>query len=632
MSETAFPVNDLLRRRLQTGLTIISLAACVASTLFLLFFSGQIGLGMSSVGQGTLTSGFSIVFSQFLTFVGVLIFAVGAVIISFIVFLMMAQRTKDYGLMKATGCPNGLVFGYFLTELLGITFIGCLSGIFVGFATDYIVINLSMFQVYNKSPNLWFIPLVFVIYFVFALIFGAKPLFDAARMTPAKAISTTQYFGLGKGARLKPLSKTGLTIRIALRSLYRRKTSTVRVIIFLSVVFLLLTVSIAGGIIAKDTSSSWVQKAIGHNVVLVANRNMAAQYTQLLVAFSGAKIASDFNYSDQQFMLHKEVIDQLNGTAGIARVDARLVWKGTIQEIPGFTVDPDTLATMPVGDNRQCTAIIVGVDAGKTVNEPVTIGQFLNSTSEFEAVVGDSVAHSIYKPFKRLSGMRGEQTVMGDPLLESAKIQNMTFKISGICLDPINNGNVTYVPLKYLEAITNINAPNILLVEISSPNQPATLNQIQSALKTINPDLVAVELNPLIKQNVDFLESIWEVIMFLPIFALAAGAFCLVSYLMLTIEEQRQEFGILRAVGAKPKTVMTVLAFQSLTLLLGSFAVGTSLGIIVCTIILVANPVVSGITVLVISAWLLAALFGIFLVSIYPAAKFAKQTLSKMMS
>ena len=70
MTEAAFPVNDLLRRRLQTGLTVLSLTTCIASTLFLLLFSGQVGVGLAAVTKGTLTSGTSVIFGQFITFVG----------------------------------------------------------------------------------------------------------------------------------------------------------------------------------------------------------------------------------------------------------------------------------------------------------------------------------------------------------------------------------------------------------------------------------------------------------------------------------------------------------------------------------------------------------------------------------
>jgi ABC-type antimicrobial peptide transport system permease subunit len=101
---------------------------------------------------------------------------------------------------------------------------------------------------------------------------------------------------------------------------------------------------------------------------------------------------------------------------------------------------------------------------------------------------------------------------------------------------------------------------------------------------------------------------------------------------MLSIEEQHQEFAILRATGAKPSAIFTILAFQSLTVLLSSFAVGVSIGTIVCVIILTANPVVSVFTGLIISGWLLAALVAMFLISIYPAVKFARKPILSIMS
>ena len=97
MSETSFPINDLLRRKLQTSLIVISLTSCVASTLFLLLFSEKIGFGISLMVESKLTAGFSTIFSRFIIFTGLLIFVVGAVIMSFMVFVMMSQRVRDIG-------------------------------------------------------------------------------------------------------------------------------------------------------------------------------------------------------------------------------------------------------------------------------------------------------------------------------------------------------------------------------------------------------------------------------------------------------------------------------------------------------------------------------------------------------
>jgi len=617
MSKTAFPVNDLLRRKLQTSLTLISLTTCVASTLFLLLFSDQIGFGITSVAQNTLTIGYSAIFSNFLLFVGILVFTVGAVIASFIAFLMTAQRTRDFGLMKAAGCPNGLVFGYFLTELLLVLFLGCILGVALGFLTDYAVINMSVFQAYQKAPNFWFAPLVFVAFFAFGLIFGLKPLLNAARLSPTAAISPMQYFGLSKGNRFKALSKSRITLKIASRSLFRRQSATVRIVVFLSIVFILLTVSIAGSIIANNTTTTRVEKAVGKDVLLVAHKDMGNQYIALLSKFSGAKEKTDFNYLDSNFAIPDTVLQQLSTVNGIANSDVRLVCKGYIQELMNFTFDPETQATIPIGDNREGDSLIVGVEPEKVISAWFINGRFLKNDNASEAVVGDSIAALMFEM----------------PLFQSFRMQNTTFSIVGVCLDPINNGLVTFVPLKKLESLNNGASPNIVLVQLdSSVNRSSIIIQIQERLANVNSNLVVFDLNRALEKNVGFLGAIWSVVMFLPLFTLVAATLCLIGYLALAIDEQRQEFAVLRVMGTKPKTVVTILAVQSLIVLLSSFAVGISLGVIITLLILMSQPVVTSFTILEIGGWLFAALVGMFLFSLWPAVKFAKKPILKIMS
>jgi ABC-type lipoprotein release transport system permease subunit len=260
----------------------------VASTLFLLLFSNRLGVGISSA-TGDFTLGLTAIFGQFILFIGVLIFAVGAVLTSFIVFLMMAQRTRDFGLIKAVGCPNSLVAGYFMTELLTVTFLGCILGIVFGFLIDFVATNV-VFSAYSL-PNFWFAPLVFIAFFVLALFFGLKPILKASKMTPTKALSAVNYYGLAAETKHKALSRSSLTWRIASRSLVRRQSASIRIIILLSLVFVLLTVSIAGCIIANDTTTSWVQKTLDNDTIAIAHSSMGNQYKMLLSKFSGAKAA-----------------------------------------------------------------------------------------------------------------------------------------------------------------------------------------------------------------------------------------------------------------------------------------------------------------------------------------------------
>jgi ABC-type antimicrobial peptide transport system permease subunit len=552
-----------------------------------------------------------------LLFVEILAFVAGAVIISFIVFLMMAQRTRDFGLIKAVGCPNSLVFGYFLTELLIILVMGCSFGVALGFLADYAVINMSALQAYQKAPNFVFAPIVFVAFFVFGLIFGVKPLLNAARLSPTAAMSSMRYFGLTMGNRFKALSKSGVVLKIALRSLFRRQLVTVRTVAFLSTVFILLTVSIAGGIIANDTTSERIEKAVGKGVLLVAHTDIATQYIALLSKFNGANENVDFNYLDPIFAISDTVLHQLQNMSGIANWEIRLICKGHIQELANFTIAPETQATIPIGDNREGESLIVGVEPEKIVSSWFMDGRFLKNGKFSEAVVGDSVAARMFEM----------------PLSQSFIMQNSTFNIVGVCLDPINNGLVTFVSLEKLESLTNSAKPKIALVQIdSSVDHASIIVQLQERLANLNSSWVVVELDSTLEKNIAFLEAIWSVIMFIPIFTLVAATLCLVGYLVLAIDEQRQEFAVLRAMGAKPKNVVTFLAVQSLIVVFSSFAVGISLGVIITLLILTPQPIVTIFTILNIAGMLSTALVVMFLLSLYPAVRFARKSILEIMS
>ena len=163
-------------------------------------------------------------------------------------------------------------------------------------------------------------------------------------------------------------------------------------------------------------------------------------------------------------------------------------------------------------------------------------------------------------------------------------------------------------------------------------DRTATLTQIRDRINSVNSGLTVFELDEVVEKNLDFLGSTWSTVMLLPLFTLASATLCLIAYMMLAVDEQRQEFGILRAIGAKPKTILAMLVIQSMIVLLSSCAVGISLGIIITLLILVPQPVVTSFTVLEVAAWLFAALTGMFLLSLFPAVKLVKTSILRIMA
>ena len=148
-------------------------------------------------------------------------------------------------------------------------------GILADFASTS-MLNSIGFQNLQYSLNVLLVFLVFAMFFALALIFGAKPILDTTKVEPAKAISPTYNLGLGKEPGFRVVSKSGLTVKVALRSMFRRKSATIRIVVCLAVVFLLLTVAVAGGLIADQTTKKWIEKAIGKDVILIAHKDMVA--------------------------------------------------------------------------------------------------------------------------------------------------------------------------------------------------------------------------------------------------------------------------------------------------------------------------------------------------------------------
>jgi len=620
MSEAYFPVNDLLRRRLQTSLAIVSLTLCVASTLFLLLFGERIGTGVFSLAQNKLTAGFSLVLDRFMLFIGLLVFVVGMVIVAFTVFVMMSQRIRDIGLMKAAGCPNDLVFGYFMTELVITAIVGCSLGVVLALLVDYGSASLLSsfgFPIPQKPFNYWLVLLVFGVFFVLALVLGTKPILETTRVEPAKAISPTYYFGTSKEPGVKVFSKSGLTFKIAMRSLFRRKSATIRIVLCLSIVFLLVTISIAGGIIADGTTKSWVEKAVGIDVVLIAQQNMASQYARLVSKFYETVPDLPFDYSNVQYQVPESIVSYLNSKPEVTGVDQRLVLKMHVEEIRNYTFNPETAETIPVGDDREGDSIVVGLVPSKALTRWFVEGRFLNGDQSREAMIGDSLASAMFS----------------EPLSQGTRVAGADFDVVGLCFDPLNNGNVTYVPLATLQNVTGIAGPNVVLVKIDpSADRLQVLTQIRADVTAMSPSFVVVELNEVLEKTLGFLGYVWSSIILLPLFSLVAASLCLIGYVMLSIAEQRQEFGVLRALGAKPNTIVKVVSGQSFVVLLASYAVGVAFGIIGTLLILVPEPLVTNYTVLTIAGWLLAAFMVTFVVSLYPALRFSKKSLREMMT
>ncbi len=386
MSETSFSINDLVRRRFQTSLTILSLALSAGSTLFLLLSAERIGFGISLKIEGKLTAGVSSILSPFILLLTVLTVIAGGVMVAFMTSMMMSQRKRDIGLMKAAGCPNEMVFAYFFTELLIVAFVGCLSGIFFGLLADFasaIVFGGFGSQSSQFRTDFWPTALVFGVFLVLSLVVGAKPIFDASKMRPAEAISPTSCIGLSKESSSKVLSRSGFTLKLAVRTLVRHRSGTVKTVLCLTIIFTLATVTIAGGLVAERSSIGWIEGSVGRNVVLIAHKDVCSKYKELLETFSGGESDLQFDYTNTTYQLNDDIIHRVRSLPGVIGVDPRLMVRTVAEEIQGFVMGDTTEQSQTVGDHRSQDTLIIGVQPDEVLSNWFLRGIFLNPEPNF---------------------------------------------------------------------------------------------------------------------------------------------------------------------------------------------------------------------------------------------------------
>jgi ABC-type antimicrobial peptide transport system permease subunit len=621
MSEISFPVKDLTRRKGQTALTILGLTISIAATIFLVIFGSNLGFQITFLSRGGLTSGFYNIFSQFIIIVSILNLLTGPIITSFLVHLTMSGRMRDIGVMKASGCLSGSISVIFITELSLLVFLSTITGITSGVAAYYIstsFLNASGFSI-SQTLDIGAILFVSIIILIFSHIFGALPILKAAKAKPTEAMSPLYHLGTTVGAGKKIPSRLGFHFKVVYRNLVRRKSTTLQAILCLTVVLTLTTVTIEGGLIANQTTASYAERAIGRNIILVGHPTITERYVNLLSQFFEPNELGQIDYLDSQFFISDSVIARLSDISGVDKVDSRLILEKSVLEIPGIIRDPqDQTTSIIIGSNRVEDALILGVEPKNVVNDWLIFGRKLGEADQKSTMIGDSLAVNMFD----------------DAFNQTMKIfdENVPpfYAIVGICLDPLNNGKVVYMPLESLYRDFGQKGYNLLFLQIDSAEKPRILAQIEN--ETSGKNLAIVELDQTLDKHVSFLNNIWSLVMLLPLFSIATAAISLLSYLMLSITGQQHEFGIMRALGAKPKSIMKIVFSQALLIILVSAAIGISVGSFITFAFLIPDPVVTQYTLISVAGWLFMILTILCTSSLYPALKAVKKTVVNAIS
>jgi len=590
----------------------MSLAVCVAVATSLVLFGENLGVQITGFSTGGLTVGFSAIFSRFLFIVVLLSCVAGVLVVYFLMSAATSDRTRDIGIMKAVGCLTDAVFKHFASELLVLVFAGCLTGSLVGICLYYVstgVMNFMGFHLSIGSFNVQMVLLIFSLFVGFSFVLGLRLTARAARVKPAEALTQVSDVAAVQQSNFKLpfLFGKSLTALIVFRTLRRRWSMTVRSITCLGAVMVLMTVIVVGGIVSEETMLSYVQRAVGTNVVLVAKAEMAERYESLLERFLQSNQSGSFDYLDAEYAIPSSIITEIQGISGVVKVDPRLVLEGTIKENQYIYPDPDNPGQyVVVGNQRQGNVVVVGVHAGNLVSDWLLQGEKISDEDLDSVLMGDSLA----------------ATCFADPFTQSFRAFNHEFHTVGVCLDPLNNGMVVYVPIEGLSSVVNCSGYNVILVQVDPLNRPRALVEIENAVSGLG--LVVVDLDQTLNKQANFMNQIWASILSLSLLSFLSAVTSLVGFLTLSVSGQQRDLGIMRALGAKPGIILKVVVFQTFLLVLCGALFGLPVGMAVVLTFLIPEPVVSQNAVVVIALLISGLIAALCLASFYPGRKAAR--------
>ncbi len=615
----SFPLKDLKRRKFQTALTITSLVVCVSVTIFLILFADNLGVEVLSVTEGKLTFGFSEVFSRFILLIVLFNFAAGIMVAYFLMSLTTSQRMQDIGIMKAIGCLAEDIHNFFAIEILIIVSLGCLLGaafgIFLNYASIYLM-NFFGYKISTNPVNPWTIMLSFFSFFLVFYVLGMRRIAKMARIETVKALSPLFVWKTMPKSNLKlprPFYEMFLA-KLVIRNMGRRRSFTVQTLSCLAVILALLTLTVAGGITANETTQSYVERAVGKNTMLVAYPEMAEHFQGLLNRFIEPNTVKEIEYLDERYVIHDSAVSMIVGIEGIVKVDPRIMIKETVHSNIYIRPNPDRPGEyIVIGTYKTSEALIFGVKAESLINDWLLLGKKLGEADSGSVLIGDSLAMNLFD----------------DPWLQPLGFLNSTFNVAGICLDPFNNGMVVYMPYDQLSSLIGNEDYNILLVQVDPTTERMSSIRHEVEEAALSLGLVVVPLDEVQTRHKSFLSSLWSLLLSLSFLCFTNAVISLVGYFMLSIAGQQRDLGIMRALGANHRTILGYILLESFLIICTGALFGLPIGIVIVFWFFIPDAVISEAATLSIGVILSSFIGVLCLSSLYPARRILKMPITK---
>ncbi len=534
MSEQDYASTDLKRRPFHTSMTLLSLITVIATTTFLFLFSNLLLDVTSVLTSGAMSSALGVFFETFIWSVLFLVILLGIVVISSTLSTEILNRRKDIGLMKSIGTLMDTIFDHFMAQAMIVLVLSLILGISIG----VLIYLLGLIWLAFMIPSITFtfqFPLLQIIVMTVIFLFtgyisAQKPLYELVNMTPFKALNPDL------GTRVKKhgfLDGFGISFRIASKATGRRVKGTKRVMLALFFSISLASILWIGGGIVETTTDAYVIRSMGQNIVAIGNPSLLQQYYDAY-SLTGNPVNDSFDFLENEHMIPPELIDQVESLYWVTQTESRLLAYEEFVENQVSVWNPTLEQYELVGQTRNGSALIVGLNWNETLSDWYYEG--LEIDDHGQAWVGGEFALNYFD----------------DPLIQSFGIRGKSIHVQGIAFDILNGGMVALMPLEDMQDYWDVSGTNLLLVQIEEYSE-AYISQLEALAAKWNLSIYLQ--NDVLEHNILTIRSFWSLLMPLPVIALISSFLSLMNYILVSVFSRFRDYVIMRSVGAKPSFI-----------------------------------------------------------------------------
>ncbi|MFW9898826.1 MAG: ABC transporter permease [Candidatus Thorarchaeota archaeon] len=596
-----FAIKDFMRKKSQTYPYVLTIALVISLAIFMIYFSSSLGLNLiiqsfttnedDLNGNDLYFSGaINSIYSQFNTLILVLVLFLAFIVVVAITTSFIISKKRDIAIMRALGTLPNRLYSFYLLEAYIIYLLGFVLGLILGLVA-YGIFALVMLLIGLKI--LYYIDLFYTLILFFSCLLGiffisgfALRKIGNQKITKTFSKEIPYNYDASKKLMLIPrwLSNLGFNLKIAIVNIIRRKGEFFRFLFIFSFIFLIIFTLGLGTIVLNTSSQEWIRKSQEDNIVVIGHEDVVDNYADMYKMFSDPSVSvdeDDIDFMEPKYLFNLSDIVEINSIDEIEEVDPRLIKFCDVEELDGYHYyygeGEGRGGYQTVGQGRKGNYPIIGVNPDDMIQDFEIEGRFFDDDDSYDNMtIGDGLAYNFFDY----------------PIDQSLRIKDLghRFHISGVIIDSLYNGNAGYIGLDIFREELNFtkNEINIVLLKLESGSYEDIEEELEEIIeKKLGNYFTCLLLDLIFKENLTYLSNLTIYPIILIIVMGIISLLTLYNYQKAGLLEKAKDFLIMRAVGAKKKSLKRVLFLEALFVIIPSLLLSLGLGMIINSILLI---------------------------------------------